>query len=206
MGKKGTHPRRGEKRKNMELKELASIVVFDIDMDGTLARWNEKATLEEVASNGYFRNLDPTSFVSLPLWLEGVGFEVRIRSAVYQDNHSAADKEAWLKKYGLGELPRDFIPYGTPKSKSMRYDGKIHILIDDHTPNLVDWENNVYFGTGVKFMNHVNGKHGRWQGRRISEEMTAMQMFAELLTIAYGEAMKMNEIKLNISRKKEEVA
>lgn len=183
------------------IEELTKKVVFHIDMDGTLARWNENATPEEVASQGYFRNLEPTSLIRLPLWLKEAGFEVRIRSSVYEDEHSAADKTAWLQTYGLGNIPRDFVPYGTPKSKCMRYDGRIHVLVDDHTPNLLDWQDNVILGAGVKFKNHVNGKHGRWKGDCISEKMTEMQMFCELL----GVTIEANK-KLNMIHKKEEVA
>ena len=51
--------------------------------------------------------------------------------------------------------------------------GKMDILVDDHTPNLKRWE--TAGGTGVKWLNGINGKNGRFEGIRVGrvEELKA---------------------------------
>ena len=48
------------------------------------------------------------------------------------------------------------------------------ILIDDHTPNLHRWE--AAGGTGIKWLNQVNGNNGRFEGARLgsAEELRAV--------------------------------
>ena len=51
--------------------------------------------------------------------------------------------------------------------------GKMDILVDDHTPNLTRWE--TAGGTGIKWLNGINGKNGRFEGIRLGsvEELKA---------------------------------
>ena len=168
----------------VDIERLKKCVVFHIDMDGTMAKWNEDATVSQFHQEGYFSSLPETKFLPVVVSLYNAGFNVGVRSSVYQDEHSENDKATWLKDRHLGQLRREFIPYGTPKSKDMPNDNKIHVLIDDHTPNLQDWDANVQNGVAVKFINHINGKHGNWKGYRIREDMTHMEMVLNLLAIA----------------------
>ena len=72
-----------------------------------------------------------------------------------------------------------FVPYG--KNKAEFIEAMLHrrlsradILIDDHTPNLHRWE--AAGGTGIKWLNQVNGNNGRFEGARVgsAEELRAV--------------------------------
>ncbi len=72
-------------------------VYFDID--GTLAKWNANATMEEIfdTANHYFEKVEPEQFVinlAYQLYLDGV--DVCIISAA--DKDTIPDKYEWLKK------------------------------------------------------------------------------------------------------------
>lgn len=144
------------------------------DMDGVIAEWNEKATLEDIFSEGYFRNVSPnkvTINVLKNLFKKYVNTEpsqVRffILSARYDDesneeNRFEKDKRYFLSKYDI-KFPVCFVSCG--KSKKEVFDlypflnpKDYNLLFDDHTPNLVDWENNK--NIGIKWLNKINGSN-----------------------------------------------
>ena len=113
-----------------------------IDMDGTLAKWQNK-TLEEVATKGYFRELPAVdSVVTMAKKLiASKMFNIYILSSVLNDNHSADDKRYWLKS-NLPEMKDEnifFVPYGENKADYVNLD-KNSYLIDDLSRNLHEWE------------------------------------------------------------------
>ena len=166
----------------MHIDYLKSIAVIHVDMDGTIAKWNENATAKQLHSKGYFANLESTPLLPVIKRLLDAGFDVRIRSSIY-DDVAACDKRKWLNDHGLQGIPHVFIPYGTPKSSTLPQDGKIHILIDDHSPNLFDWVQNVKNGVAIKYRNHINCKNGTWRGWRLDERMSEVQSYMYLLCV-----------------------
>ena len=56
--------------------------------------------------------------------------------------------------------------------------GKMDILVDDHTPNLKRWE--TAGGTGVKWLNGINGKNGRFEGIRVGSVKELKAAFDEI--------------------------
>jgi|GEM_PF-3137023 len=101
-------------------------------------------------------------------------------SSYYTDTRALLEKKKWLDKYlpGISSSHCLFVPYGINKAEFVetmlhRKLGKMDILVDDHTPNLTRWE--TAGGTGVKWLNGINGKNGRFEGIRVGrvEELKA---------------------------------
>lgn len=136
-----------------------------VDMDGVLAKFHPEKSIEEVASEGYFRRLEPVSSVVEAIReLIKEGYEIFVLSSVFVDDHSIADKNAWLDAY-LPELKhgcRFFVPYGDSKSEYLKEQVGLYpddVLIDDFTLNLRQWH-----GIGIKLLNGINHTRASWRG------------------------------------------
>lgn len=145
-----------------------------VDMDGTLAEWKTATAFEDLFEEGYFKSLMPHSNVVLALksLIGEKGIEGFIDSHYLQDSRYALkEKNEWVDSM-LPEIPRAnriFSPCGTDKSVHVPGGVKsTDILIDDYSPNLRIWE--AAGGTGIKFMNGINGTKGTWSGARISKD------------------------------------
>ena len=96
-----------------------------IDMDGTLAEWQEGTPFEIVCENGYAANLpvngnmvDATK--SLVKLCHKKGVEVFILSAVLDLSHSIPDKDKWLDNVLPGVFDTEhrlYVPYGMNKAE-----------------------------------------------------------------------------------------
>lgn len=145
-----------------------------------------------ISAPGYFYNLAPyenvTRFAAL---LVKKGYEVRINSCAI-GRKAISDKSFWLS---------DFLPEVKNTAKHTRYvfveDGRgdkkaeyiedlkdpdtVHILIDDHTPNLIGFEECLQKakanGCAIKMLNGINGKQFRWQGDLLSNDMSPKELF-----------------------------
>lgn len=147
---------------------------YFFDMDGTMAVWNNVSN-EELYKENYFLNLDTNDYmIALVNQLIREGKEVYSCSHFLTDSQYALEeKNKWLDKYipSLDKDHRVFIPYGQSKAEYFNKHGLIPIittdfLIDDYTPNLLQWEE--LGGTGIKFLNGINHTHGTWQGIKIN--------------------------------------
>ena len=154
-------------------------------MDGVLARWNQNASIEEVAAKGYFLAREAESIIinAAKRLMEKKDCEVFILSSVFKDDHSIYEKNEWLNRQKLG-VPyknRLFVPYGESKSIFLAETVGIKpddVLIDDFTKNLNEWH-----GIGIKFRNHCNGTKGTWKGYSVSYDMTPDAFFNQLYGI-----------------------
>lgn len=133
-----------------------------IDLDDTLADFNsETNALQRFSTEqGFFKNLRPTNLVN------------RIKKLPYQDFYILStspniqadnDKKAWVKRY-LPQVKDENIILVRDNSEKARY-AKGNLLLDDHTPNLLDWVANG--GYGIKVINHFNNKNGTHKQRNI---------------------------------------
>lgn len=144
-----------------------------IDMDGTLAKWNN-VEFEQLFEQGYYRNLEPNNDILIDLnWLIEQGEDVYILSCVLPDSKYALDeKKEWLKQYvpALSEEKYIFVPYGENKADYLKehYSPITNkdYLIDDYTKNLIEWKE--YGGIGVKYINGINHTRGTWDGLMIN--------------------------------------
>ena len=146
-----------------------------VDMDGVLAKWNNKATLEEVATEGYFLHRELQENLLVALEMLSVEVEIYILSAAYEDGHSARDKRNWLQQKGI-VFPAIFVPYGKNKKDYVKKSG---FLLDDFSKNLFEWEDGKDF-VGIKFRNEVNGSKGTWKGASVSYESSPESIVAEI--------------------------
>ena len=141
---------------------MSNVVVIWFDMDGVLAKWNEKATIEEVSSPGYFLNCVLEQKVATLIdYLKNYQseypefqFEIRILTSVYQNGYAQKEKEQWLKNHKI-DVPVTFVPYGESKFKFVNEDDT-NILVDDFGKNLKEWIQNGFIG--VKFYNGINDR------------------------------------------------
>ena len=110
---------------------------------------------------------------------------MNILSSYYTDTRALLEKKKWLDKYlpGISSSHCLFVPYGKNKAEFVetmlhRKLGKMDILVDDHTPNLTRWE--TAGGTGVKWLNGINGKNGRFEGIRVGSVEKLKAAFNEI--------------------------
>lgn len=162
------------------------IVRLFVDMDGTIAKWNNVA-FEQLYEKGYYRNLEPDNDIlqEVKMFIE-TGFDVYILSAYLPDvkdektgklikkSYALDEKKEWVREYlpELKEKNAIFVPYGTNKAEYLRDNYspvyKNDYLLDDYTKNLDEWTG--YGGTGIKYKNGINGTKGTWKGLFITKE------------------------------------
>lgn len=155
------------------------------DQDGVLAKFDLGASEEDLHRELYFYQREPElSAIGLLKKLYDDGYPVGIRGAAYREGTARRDKLCWCSLWGLSHIPFIFVDYG--KSKADGLDGGRHLLIDDFTRNLREWEGAGY--TGVKFYNGINGTHGTWDGYSIDHKMPVEKM-AVIIKAAYNAAV-----------------
>ena len=144
-------------------------------MDGVLCFFNKDASIEEVATKGYFRKRFAQWSVVLDICslLKDENIEGYILSSVFMDDHSIAEKNQWLDKHeiDIDEDHRLFIPYGTSKSEFLRNSVGIRdddFLLDDFSKNLHKWH-----GIGIKLYNDINGTKGTWTGYSVNAKSSS---------------------------------
>ena len=142
-------------------------VYFDID--GTLAKWNANATMEEIfdPANHYFAKVIPEPTVidlARKLWLDGV--DVCIISAAQLD--TIPDKYGWIKKHlpFIEDNNIFFCPLGADKSQFIKSNADLSVLIDDYNVNLREWSKTG--GIPIKMINGINSERSGF--REISFE------------------------------------
>lgn len=142
-----------------------------VDMDGTLAEWRLACSVEHLYLDGYFYSLKPHKeliyFLDKCINQTSIDIDVFIASA-YIEEKARIEKNMWLDKYfPIKEKNRLFIPSNINKSTYIINHlkepiSKAHVLLDDHTPNLIEWRNAG--GTAIKALNGVNRIEGKWDG------------------------------------------
>lgn len=148
---------------------------YFIDMDGTLAKWNN-VEFEQLFEQNYYRNLKPNKDILNDVnRLIEQGEDIYILSCVLPESQYALEeKKAWLKEYvpNLSEDKYIFVPYGKNKADYLKehYSPITNkdYLIDDYTKNLVEWKE--YGGIGVKYLNGINHTRGTWDGLMVYDD------------------------------------
>ena len=128
------------------------------DMDGVLAQWNSRATMDQVMSPTYFlfrRRQWNMILAALVMAVAGhITHAWKVAICTCSPSRAARiSKRSWLFLSGLGFIPVVFVPDGERKSDYINEDNAL--LIDDFGKNLSEWS-----GIPVKFYNGING-HGR---------------------------------------------
>ena len=160
-----------------------------VDMDGTLAKWNN-VEFEQLFEEGYYRNLEPNlALINDVKALVASGVDVYILSAYLTESEYALDEKKEWVEYFLPELPEEqriFVPYGTNKAEYLRNNyspiTSEDYLIDDYTQNLLEWKE--YGGVGVKYLNGINHTRGTWNGLFVNREPSGLDVIED--TSLYG--------------------
>ena len=161
-----------------------------IDSDGTLFQFPSQYTLYDLTKPKFFEKLNPFNNI-----IEGLkefhkkhpDVELYIATHILSEN-AGTEKMKCYKKHNIFSFVDEenilMIPYGTDKDKYV-YNHSTHndslnnsYLLDDHTSNLLKWEESG--GHGIKVYNGMNGNYGRWQGNSIHEDMPAWMICSYL--------------------------
>lgn len=183
-----------------------------IDMDGTIARFYERADcLERQFEPQFFRNLKPYDNVLsglfafynhnrhypyTPLNHPHSPLEAFILSAVHSNDRDrvVAEKKAWIHEQFF-TLPKEntiFTNVGENKAEFVmdmlgRKLNKNDFLIDDYNRHLRDWK--AAGGTAIKLVNEINdvGTNGPlWDGLRIRYDFSGERIEEEMKQIVFS--------------------
>ena len=147
------------------------------DMDGVLAQfYRDPEFLSNMHKEGYFVGLQPYDSICTAFrLLHKVHQDVYILTAYNVEDPWVRDEKRMWVKYKFGQDVADFdmiiCPCGANKAEyAERKIGRklrpYDVLLDDHTPNLLHWQ--AAGGSGIKFINEINGHGGKWKGQRLS--------------------------------------
>lgn len=162
-------------------------VTFYVDMDGTIAdihgqeNWHERAKTEK----DFFEKLMPFSNLITALYLIKFkyGKKVKIRPLSATENNQkdsfvVVSKQKWLNTNADFMEKPIFTKIGTPKSNYVPFLSKRKVLLDDHTPNLIDWEKNN--GKAVKVRNNINCSGAVWDGDIIYNQASVYEIVLKM--------------------------
>lgn len=156
---------------------------FFVDMDGTLAKWNNVDMPDILYEEGYFESLEPNNnLVSSIKDLIKEGEDVYVLSSFLNDSkYALKEKQKWLDKYipEIDSNKRIFVEYGKKKTDYIENEiDTTDYLIDDYTKNLIDWKNAG--GTGIKFLNGINHTRKTWQGFLLNIDGNIVESLKEI--------------------------
>ena len=159
-----------------------------IDLDGTVAQWaTAEKSFEELLQPGYFYQLMPE--YKLIKGIEELlsfnhDFDGYVLSAYFTDTpYPLEDKKKWVSTW-LQFVPKEkciYVPYGENKAEFFEKETGIKIdknciMLEDYTPALNDFV--AAGGTGIKFMNGINGTKGTWKGPKLFKEDIQRKKYA----------------------------
>lgn len=157
-----------------------------IDMDGTLAAWQQAACFEDLLQENYFRDLPPYQTVVDAVRIlcnAHPELDIYALSAFMPENPAAVgEKSEWLDVYvpEIDAAHRIFVPCGESKAAAaanrlkMPCIDKSFVLLDDYSVNLHDWKENG--GGCIKLRNGINGNGGTWRGHSVSRFATCLEI------------------------------
>lgn len=145
------------------------MIYLFVDIDGTIAEWKTGSSLCDLYKKGFFYDVKPNkeliSFIQS--YLNNEKIEIYILTAVIS-KQAIEEKNRWLNDHmPIAQENRIFVPNGQNKAEFVENIfkeklNKSYILLDDHTPNLIQWEEAG--GTAIKALNGINRIEGKWQG------------------------------------------
>ena len=139
-----------------------------VDLDGVLAEFRKGKTFADLYEKGYFETLEPQMPAVNAFRKLMETEDIYVLSCYLSDSEYAlAEKKRWVKKY-LPGAQCIFVPCGIQKADAILERTGIavnsnDILIDDHSPNVIDWDEKG--GTAIKYLNGINGSGQKWKGR-----------------------------------------
>lgn len=147
-----------------------------IDMDGTLAAWQQAACFEDLLQENYFRDLPPYQTVVDAVRIlcnAHPELDIYALSAFMPENPAAVgEKSGWLDVYvpEIDAAHRIFVPCGNSKAAAaanrlkMACIDKSFVLLDDYSVNLHDWKEK-------KRQWHQTAQRCQWQCRDLERSV-----------------------------------
>lgn len=180
------------------------------DFDGTLAEFKESATEEEMKKKSYFYDLMPQENVvkAAKDAKQHKGWEIYGLTCSL-GKQATRDKNFWREDF-IPEISKSRFIVVPDKDRANKYhyiptkdaQNIKNILVDDHTPNLIEWEKAG--GIGIKVMTKDNGKEGKWQGKVIfAEDKECSQQLEEILESLQREELKEVDVDTKEEKEKE---
>lgn len=160
-----------EEKEGIQFTSVSSKTRYFIDMDGVLAKFNNKLpSLDVLYEEGYFKNLEPQSNVvkTINTLFSKHPSDVFILSSVLDTPYAKSEKLEWLSQH-IPNIPKEqvlFCEYG--KDKSLVVPGgvnKTDYLLDDYTKNLTAWIDDG--GNAIKLVNDINDTNQSFEGYRV---------------------------------------
>lgn len=158
-----------------------------VDMDGTLAKWEDVPYFERLLEEGYFLERPPLQNVVDAVHIlqqQHPDVEVFILSACLKESlYAEAEKNAWLDRY-LPEIDsshRLFPAFGEDKATAI--EGGIQqndFLLDDYSQNLFLFDPPA---TGIKLLNGINHTHESWNKSALSFHKNAQELANDVYAI-----------------------
>ena len=135
------------------------------DLDGTLVDFESQpnALQRYNIERGFFKKLKATKHCN-EVVKQLTDYSIIHILSTSPNEQATKDKIEWIKE-NLPNLPLENIHIVYDNKDKAQY-AKGNVLIDDHTPNLIDWIKNN--GHGIKSINKVNGKGGKHKRLGIS--------------------------------------
>ncbi len=153
-----------------------------IDMDGTLAYFYKDGrgcTYEQMFDPDlhYFWNLEPHTYMILLAKELSKTEDVCILSSAALS--TIKDKYEWIKQWMpyIKDENIFFCPLGADKTKFVKDNADISMLIDDYNPNLKSWEKAG--GIPVKAVNSINSPSLEFQNIRSYEKEKAIMLLGK---------------------------
>lgn len=180
-----------EKRKEISRRKEQITMAYNkkrlfVDMDGTLAKWEDVPYFERLLEEGYFLERPPLQNVvdAVHILQQRPDVEVFILSACLKESlYAEAEKNAWLDRY-LPEIDaahRLFPAFGEDKATAI--EGGIRqsdFLLDDYSQNLFLFDPPA---TGIKLLNGINHTHESWDKSALSFHKDAQELANDVYAI-----------------------
>lgn len=158
-----------------------------VDMDGTLAKWEDVPYFERLLEEGYFRDRPPMQNVIdavKNVYNQHPDVEVYILSSCLKESQYAeAEKNAWLDEH-LPEIDAEhrlFPAFGEDKGTAIPEGVKENdFLLDDYSQNLFLFDPPA---TGIKLLNGINHTRESWEKNALSYTKTPQELADDIYTI-----------------------
>ena len=176
-----------EQGKDMSVYQDADKLRLFVDMDGTLAKWEDVPYFERLLEKGYFLERPPLQNVIdavRTIHEQHPDVEIYILSSCLKESEYAeAEKNAWLDQY-LPEIDADhrlFPAFGEDKTTAI-HGGirKNDFLLDDYSQNLFLFDPPA---TGIKILNGINHTRESWKKNALSFEKSGQELADDIFAI-----------------------
>lgn len=153
-------------------------VTFYFDMDGTCSEWDLNGNWQ--ASHYFLHRYPIWNVLDAARILDAYGLTVRFGTCI-TSKEAYTDKCRWKNALGCENIKVLGIPYGANKDDYLVGDERV--LLDDHTPNLMD-----FTGKGIKLLNGINHNGKKWQGHTIHKSWDPEYIVRYMLGVAVAPA------------------